>query len=83
MTLDRRDFIKINAAAAADLGARVSVPDLEGATVTIAGLGKVSGPPPPSEYIASLKVFYSAVCTRSRAAECRVVTDYTAPRSTP
>jgi hypothetical protein len=46
-----------------------------GTTVTIAGIGKVSGQQPATAYVDALKAFYSAYCGRTGAA-CIVATDY-------
>lgn len=72
------DFTSVTAT---DLGQRVPVPDLTGAFVTFTGIGKVAGPPPPSSYVDALKTFYAAVCTRTKATNCTVVTDFTSKRS--
>lgn len=63
-----------NSAVATDLAARVPVPDLSGVTVTVAGLGQVVGDPPPSEFVAALKTFFTDTCARTNAT-CRIVTD--------
>ena len=52
---------------AVDLANRVPVPDLTGADVTFAGIGKVAGNPPPSSYVSSLKAFWRIVCGRTGA----------------
>lgn len=61
-------------AVAADLAARVPVPDLSGVTVTVAGLGQVVGDPPPSEFVAALNTFFTDTCARTNAT-CQIVTD--------
>lgn len=70
-----------DAVTAKDLGERVPVPDLTGATVTFTGIGHLAGPPPPSDYVANLKTFFITVCNRTRATSCTVVTDFTTRRS--
>ena len=70
-----------DAVTARDLGERVAVPDLTGATVTFTGIGHLAGPPPPSDYVANLKNFYTTVCNRTKATTCTVVTDFANPRS--
>ena len=70
----------LSAEAAKALAQRVSVPALKGASVTVAGLGKVAGPPPNSDMVEGLVQFYDAICTRTEAAECRSVTDFTVGR---
>ena len=67
----------LSAAAAKALAQRVSVPALKGASVTVAGLGKVAGAPPKSDMVEGLVRFYDAICARTQAAECRSVTDFT------
>lgn len=57
--------------------AQAVLPDLSGATVTFAGIGRVSGNQPPTSYTDALKVFYETVCSSTHAASCTVVTDYT------
>ena len=61
-------------AVAADLAAHVPVPDLSGVMVTVAGLGRVVGDPPPSEFVAALNTFFTATCARTNAT-CQIVTD--------
>lgn len=62
---------------AVELAKRVTVPDLSGASVTVAGVGKVSGPPAPGTWVDAAKTFFNEVCSRTRAAACHIVTDYT------
>lgn len=50
----------------------------KGTVVTISGLGKTTGAPAPTSYVDALKTFYSIYCTRTGAASCVAVTDYTA-----
>lgn len=64
-------------AQAAALAGRVEVPKLPGAHVTVAGIGKVVGPPPPSAVVDGVIAFYNALCARTEAASCLSVTDYT------
>ncbi|MBT1003953.1 hypothetical protein KIH31_15285 [Paenarthrobacter sp. DKR-5] len=47
-------------------------------TVRISGLGKTGGGAAPTTYVDALKTFYSTYCTRTGAASCEAVTDYTA-----
>lgn len=61
-------------AAAADLAARVTVPDLSGVDLTVAGLGQVAGAPPPTEFVDALNRFFTDTCTRTHAT-CQIVTD--------
>jgi len=70
--LNTPDFTK---ATASRLGRQVSVPDLHGATVTFAGVGRVgSGPPPSTTTIEALRTYFETVC-RQTGARCRAVTD--------
>lgn len=62
------------------LAAKVRLPILKGASLTVAGLGKVSGTPPTSAEVEGLVRFYTAVCERSGAAKCTTVTDFTVGR---
>jgi hypothetical protein len=66
----------LSVAEAEQTAATVAVPDLSGARVTIAGVGRVSGPPVPSPQVEALIAFYSAMCKNSDAADCIVVTDW-------
>ena len=62
-------------ATAVKLARHVSVPDLRGATVTFAGLGRVgAGPPPSTATIDALRTYFETVCRRT-GARCRAVTD--------
>lgn len=63
---------------AAALAARTTVSKLTGASVTVAGLGRVAGSPPPSKVVEGLAVFYDALCRKTGAAKCRSVTGYAA-----
>ena len=56
------------------------MPDLSGANVTIAGIGKVKGQAPPTKIVDRVKAFYQALCERTGAERCSVVTDFTAGR---
>jgi hypothetical protein len=68
-------------AVATDLAERVAVPDLTGAEITIAGIGRVAaGDPPPSDYVSALKTFYRVVCERT-GAQCLIVTDLASDRT--
>lgn len=66
----------LSKAEAATLANRVSVPKLPGASVVVAGLGKVAGAPPRSDVVEGLVAYYDALCRRSGAATCVSVTDY-------
>jgi hypothetical protein len=62
------------------LAQQTPVPDLSGASVTVAGLGRVAGRPPASAVVEGLVAFYGALCVRTKAATCTSVTDYAAGR---
>lgn len=70
----------LTASEAIALADAVSVPSLKGATVTVAGLGRVAGAPPQSDTVEGLVQFYDAVCARTGAAKCTSVTDFTVGR---
>lgn len=70
----------LSASEAKALAETVNVPSLKGATITVAGLGKVAGAPPPSDMVEGLVRFYDAVCARTEAATCTSVTDFTVGR---
>lgn len=58
------------------LAADVSVPDLRGADVIVAGLGKVGrGAPTPTPIVESLRSFYAQLCRRAHARTCLAITD--------
>lgn len=64
---------------AASLADRFDLPQLPGATITVAGIGKTNDPQPAStEVVDGLKAFYAAICERTGAATCVTVTDYIA-----
>jgi hypothetical protein len=58
------------------LAANVAVPDLRGADVVVAGLGKVGrGAPTPTATVEALRAFYGQLCERTNAHSCLVITD--------
>lgn len=64
---------------ALELAKKPSVVELPKDTVVkVSGLGKTTNPKPSSSYVEALKVFYEAYCTRTGAARCSAVTEYTA-----
>ena len=65
---------------ATDLAATVSVPALPGASITVAGLGRIDGDAAPSALVEGLVAFYDALCVKTGAKTCVSVTDYTARR---
>jgi hypothetical protein len=58
------------------LAAQAAVPPLPGASVVVAGLGRVVGTPPPSNVVEGLVAYYDALCKKATAARCVSVTDY-------
>lgn len=58
------------------LAARVPMPNLSGATVTVAGLGRVKGSTPTSAVVDGLVAYYSSLCHRTHAARCTAVSDF-------
>ena len=63
--------------AATAMVANIDVPALPGASITVAGIGKVVGQPPSSDVVDGVVAFYDAVCKKTQAASCLSVTDYT------
>ncbi|TMQ91744.1 hypothetical protein ETD83_29525 [Actinomadura soli] len=61
---------------AKQLAATTTVPKLPGASLTVAGLGRVAGKPPRSSVVEGLVAYYTALCKKSGAASCLAVTDY-------
>lgn len=61
---------------AAAAASQLSLPQLPGAEVTIAGLGRVSGDPLASGQVDALVAFYQAACENTGAASCLAVTDW-------
>lgn len=77
-TLGPRITKPIAVADARKVASAVKVPSLEGASVTIAGVGKVAtGGVPSSALTNSLVAYWNEVCRKTKAARCSVVTDYT------
>ena len=66
----------LSAQDATALADRVAVPKLPGASVVVAGLGRVAGGTPPSAVVEGLVAYYDALCQKTTAAECISVTDY-------
>lgn len=62
---------------AVELANKTDVPKLPGASVTVAGLGRVAGSPPRSDVVEGLVAYYDALCKKTGAAKCVSVTDYT------
>jgi hypothetical protein len=53
----------------------IAVPDLTGASVTFAGIGRPAGAVPPTAYVDALKAFYQRTCERTHATTCSVISD--------
>lgn len=62
------------------LAHQMAVPQLPGASVTVAGLGRVAGTPLSSDVAEQLVTFYGTLCARTDAAKCVSVTDATEGR---
>jgi hypothetical protein len=61
---------------AATLAANITVPDLTGSDVIVAGLGKEGRrAPTPTPVVEALRDFYGQICERTRADSCLVITD--------
>lgn len=71
--LGARALSEQEVAALADLG---TMPQLPGASVVVAGLGRVAGEPPPSNVVEGLVAYYDALCHKTGAAQCVSVTAY-------
>jgi len=60
----------------AELTTNEAVPDLRGADVVVAGIGKVGRTAPtPSRVVEALRRFYRGICERAHADSCLVITD--------
>jgi hypothetical protein len=66
----------LNPQQAKALAEQVSVPHLQGASVVVAGLGRVAGPPPSSQVVEGLVAYYDALCQRTGARSCLAVSEY-------
>jgi hypothetical protein len=65
---------------AAKIADKALLPKLPDASITVAGIGKVTtGKPAPSAIVNGVAWFWDAVCKRTGAASCSSVTDYTTP----
>ncbi|XVS65987.1 hypothetical protein ACQPYE_08015 [Actinosynnema sp. CA-299493] len=58
------------------LADRVAMPNLAGASVTVAGLGRIAKGAPPSAIVEGLVYYYDALCAKASAATCASVSDY-------
>jgi hypothetical protein len=71
-----RGFSNTRNVAAPQLISEAAVPDLSGADVVVAGIGKVGrGAPVPSNVVVALRTFYGEICRRTRAGSCLAITD--------
>lgn len=61
---------------ASALADQVPVPQLPGAEITVAGLGRVADGTVPSDLVAGLVAYYDRLCARTGAASCLSVTDW-------
>jgi hypothetical protein len=64
----------ISPAGAIALAKTIPMPNLSGASITVTGLGNLSGSPAPSTQVAGLVSFYAALCHQAHAAQCLSVT---------
>jgi hypothetical protein len=60
------------------LADQTPVPNLPGASVVVAGLGRVAGSPARSDVVAGLVAYYDALCHKTGATKCVSVSDYEA-----
>jgi hypothetical protein len=60
----------------AALADKPAVPTLAGASVMVAGLGRVAKEAPPSAMVEGLVTYYTRLCERTGAATCQAVTDF-------
>lgn len=58
------------------LAAQPAVPKLGGASVVVAGLGRVAEGAPPSAVVEGLVSYYTKLCQRTEAGSCTAVSDY-------
>lgn len=58
------------------LADQVALPQLAGASVTVAGLGRVAEGTPPSSVVEGLVHYYNALCAKTAASKCVSVSDY-------
>lgn len=67
-------------AAAVQLAGQISVPDLSGSALTIAGIGRTASPV-PSAVVEQVAAFWERVCERTQADSCTVATQWQGGRS--
>ncbi|NKE55396.1 hypothetical protein FXN61_00545 [Lentzea sp. PSKA42] len=58
------------------LAEQPAVPELAGASVVVAGLGRVAEGAPPSAVVEGLVSYYTKLCQRTEASSCTAVSDY-------
>src|ERR1051326_285392 len=76
VVIETSGFVRGFDAAAADLTTNAAVPDLSGADVVVAGIGKAGrGAPTSSPVVQALRRFYSRMCESAHAHSCLVITD--------
>lgn len=73
VVLDNQELSPEQAVMLAD---QVNVPELPGAVITVAGLGRVAGEAAPSELVEGLVAYYDRLCENTGAASCLSVTDW-------
>mgnify|MGYP001240063807 CR=1 FL=1 len=78
--LSGQNIAALSPADAAAAAADMALPELPGAEVTIAGLGRVNGDPLSSSSVDALVAFYEAACERTGAESCLAVTDWRGSR---
>ena len=59
-----------------------TLPDLSGIDLVVTGVGRVSGPKPPTSYVNGLVAFYAEACRRAQAASCEVTETLLRPTAT-
>lgn len=60
------------------LADQVAVPRLEDAHIIFAGIGQTSGSAPSTAHVAAMKTFWAAICERTGADQCDIMTGYPA-----
>ncbi|MGH2554983.1 MAG: hypothetical protein ACRDHO_04610, partial [Actinomycetota bacterium] len=76
---------KLSPGTAEQLADRIDlIPDLSGAALIIAGIGRTAGRPLRTKYVEALMTFWERICTRTHAKPCLVVDQLSVPsQSTP
>lgn len=73
VVLDSQPLTPEQAKALAD---HSTVPSLPGASITVAGLGRVTGSAAPSDLVEGLVAYYDRLCNNTGAATCLSLTDW-------